>query len=87
MTATVGVGPIGAAAGASAGDLATKKRLFGIFLLILLGVSFVATWLLREEPVKCGPFTIGEAAIGGCDGLGGKPSPLSAILKRAGLKD
>lgn len=44
--------------------------------LALLGLlSFAAVWGLRathnDEPSqKCGPFTIGESEIGGCDRLG-----------------
>ena len=48
MTVAVGVGHTSAVGGGTVGRVA-GKRLFGIFVLVLLGVSFVATWPLRES--------------------------------------
>lgn len=42
-----------------------------LVLLIFLGlISFAAVQSSRLDHIKCGAFTIGESAVGGCDWIG-----------------
>jgi hypothetical protein len=54
--------------------------MFVIAFLTLLGVSFAAVLFSREEPSRCGAFTIGTSAIGSCDRIGGQPLSLPAFV-------
>jgi len=43
--------------------------------LIVVGLVSVAAVAecQRERPKLCGPFAIGQSAVGGCDYIGGQP--------------
>jgi hypothetical protein len=84
---TIDVGSRIAAAGVSAISGGTRKLLFVIALLILIGVSFAALWPLRGEQDACGSLTIGASAVGGCDWIGRPRWALLTILRRTGLMD
>ena len=65
----IGVGPGKRAAWTGSDNIARARRILA--LLIFFGLmSLVAVQSLRLEPPECGPFTIGQSAIGGCDWIG-----------------
>lgn len=50
-------------------------------MLLALGLISLAAVLSQAQPdgPSCRGFTIGVSAIGGCDGIGGKPTPLALL--------
>lgn len=65
-----------------------KRSVLGLILLLLASIAVVLT--LRLEEPKCGPFTVGVSAIGGCDRIEGPRSlaiparPRAVTLRRFG---
>ena len=58
-----------------------RLLLFFGFLLASVGQSGRSPE--TDRPQKCGAFTIGVSAIGGCDGIGGPPAPTSLDIARS----
>jgi len=59
-------------------DAVTRQRpdhmtpaILAMFLGIAFAIAMVPALRAPERPDPCGAFTIGQSAIGGCDGVGG----------------
>lgn len=50
-------------------NIARARRIL-VFLIFLGLISFAAVQSNRLDYRECGPFTIGQSAIGGCDWIG-----------------